>query len=287
MASTCTTRVCANSSSSLNSGVVRRMRLFTRFTTVPKRLCNALKRPLTRQMVRPELCSVSIWRSELMIWSSRRSHASISRSCAALSSFGVALTFASRALTYSFSQLSASICSCIYPCGSISPMRCFSRVIRFVYESMIISTARRLSGVTRPVSSSTVRRSTSMVISVISTEASLLRFGASRGSRKLASSRVTTITPPAMKISSSRMGNHAPPVMVYGIVNINDRVMVPFGPPNVMTAAERQRCAVILRRLPVTVSRARRSINEIHRNRMTITTAETVRIATSSRQLLT
>ena len=90
-----------------------------------------------------------------------------------------------------------------------------------------------------------------------------------------------------MKISSSRMGNHAPPVMVYGIVNINDRVMVPFGPPNVMTAAERQRCAVILRRLPVTVSRARRSINEIHRNRMMITTAETVRIATSSSQLLT
>lgn len=109
-------------------------------------------------------------------------------------------------------------------------MRCFSRVIRFVYESMIISTARRLSGVTRPVSSSTVRRSTSMVIPVISTEVSLLRFGASSGSRKLASSKVTTITPPAMKISSSRMGNHAPPVMVYGIVNINDRVMVPFGP---------------------------------------------------------
>ena len=73
-----------------------------------------------------------------------------------------------------------------------------------------MSTALRLSGVTRPVSSSTVRRSTSMVISLISTEASLLRFGASNGSRKLASSSVTTITPPAMKISSSRIGNHSP-----------------------------------------------------------------------------
>ena len=150
-----------------------------------------------------------------------------------------------------------------------------------------MSTARRLSGVTRPVSSSTVRRSTSMVISVISVELSLLRFGASNGSRKFASSNVTTITPPAMKISSLRIGKFAPAASVYGMVNIRDSVMVPFGPPNVITAADRQRFAVILRRLPVVVSRANRSISEIHRKRMTITTAETTRIAVSSSQLLT
>ena len=71
------------------------------------------------------------------------------------------------------------------------------------------------------------------------------------------------------------------------MVNINDSVMVPFGPPNVMTAADRQRANVILRRLCVVVSRATRSMSEIHRKRMTITTAETVRMAISSRQLLT
>ena len=126
-----------------------------------------------------------------------------------------------------------------------------------------------------------------MVISVISVDVSLLRFGASNGSRKFASSNVTTITPPAMKISSLRIGKFAPAASVYGMVNINDSVMVPFGPPNVMTAADRQRFAVILRRLPVVVSRANRSISEIHRKRMAITTAETVRIAIKSSQLLT
>ena len=79
---------------------------------------------------------------------------------------------------------------------------------------MIMSTARRFSGVTRPDSSSTVRRSTSMVISVISVDVSLLRFGASNGSRKFASSNVTTITPAAIKISSSRIGKFAPAASV-------------------------------------------------------------------------
>lgn len=93
---------------------------------------------------------------------------------------------------------------------------------------MIMSTARRFSGVTRPDSSSTVRRRPSMVISVISVELSLLRFGASNGIWKFASSNVTTITPPAMKISSLRIGKFAPAASVYGMVNIRDSVMVPF-----------------------------------------------------------
>ena len=129
----------------------------------------------------------------------------------------------------------------IYPCGSISPMRCFGRVIRFVYESMIISTARRLSGVTRPVSSSTVRRSTSMmVISVISVDVS---YCDSAQQRQQGSWRAARFIDHATCDEDQFVthGEPRPPVMVYGIVNINDGVMVPFGPPNVMTAAERQR----------------------------------------------
>ena len=86
--------------------------------------------------------------------------------------------------------------------------------MRFVYESMTAMTARRLSGVTRSASSSTVRRSTSIEASVIARESSVLFLGATTGSRKFASSNVTTITPPAMKISSSRIGNHSPSASV-------------------------------------------------------------------------
>ena len=52
--------------------------------------------------------------------------------------------------------------------GSDSPTRCFNLVMRFVYDSMTMSTARQFSSSTRPVSSSTVLRRISMVISVIS-----------------------------------------------------------------------------------------------------------------------
>ena len=90
-------------------------------------------------------------------------------------------------------------------------MRCCNRPMRLVYWSITIRIARRFSGVMRPVSSSTVARSTSMVTGIISATGSLPWFGASKGSRKLASISVTTMTPDAMKINSLRMGNGAPP----------------------------------------------------------------------------
>ena len=92
-------------------------------------------------------------------------------------------------------------------------MRCCNRPMRLVYWSITIRIARRFSGVMSPVNSSTVARNTSMVTGIISALGSLPRFGANSGNRKLASSKVTIITPDAMKISSSRIGNGAPPAM--------------------------------------------------------------------------
>ena len=70
------------------------------------------------------------------------------------------------------------------------------------------------------------------------------------------------------------------------MVNINDSVMVPLGPPKVITAAERQRSGVILRRWPVIVSRATRSMAAIQKNRSAITTRVTSRIMPISTVLL-
>ncbi len=99
--------------------------------------------------------------------------------------------------------------------------------------------------------------------------------------------RVRMITPDAMKISSLRMGNSSPYSIQYGMVNISESVMVPFGPPTVMTAALRQRSAVIGRRLPVSWSLTRRSMTATHMKRMPTTTAVTSRIRPSRVQLLT
>ena len=70
------------------------------------------------------------------------------------------------------------------------------------------------------------------------------------------------------------------------MVNINDSVMVPLGPPKVITAAERQRSGVILRRWPEIVSRATRSMAAIQKNRSAITTRVTSRIMPISTVLL-
>lgn len=70
------------------------------------------------------------------------------------------------------------------------------------------------------------------------------------------------------------------------MVNINDSVMVPLGPPKVITAAERQRSGVILRRWPEIVSRATRSMAAIQKNRSAITTRVTSRIMPISAILL-
>ena len=62
--------------------------------------------------------------------------------------------------------------------------------------------------------------------------------------------------------------------------------MVPLGPPNVITAADLQRSGVILRRMPVFMSRAMRSMAVIQRKRSTITTKVTSRIMPMSTVLL-
>ena len=121
-----------------------------------------------------------------------------------------------------------------------------------------------------------------MEASVVSRGTSFALFGAITGSRKFESSSVTMITPPAMKMSSSRIGNHSPSAMVYGIVNINDSVMVPLAPPKVITAAERQRSGVMRRRLCESCARARRSMPETHRNRRPTMSVETHRMTASS-----
>ena len=94
------------------------------------------------------------------------------------------------------------------------------------------------------------------------------------------------MTPAATNISSSRIGKSAPAAMVYGMVNIRDRVMVPFGPPKVMIAAERHRSGVMRRRRPVCWSRAMRSMAATHTNRMATTTTDTSAMIPSSMVLL-
>ena len=69
-------------------------------------------------------------------------------------------------------------------------------------------------------------------------------------------------------------------------MNISESVIVPFGPPKVMTAAERQRSFVMRRRLRVTSWRVMRSMAATQANRMPTTTAATMRIVASRVRLL-
>ena len=120
------------------------------------------------------------------------------------------------------------------------------RAMRWLYEWMTVCVAVRFSGVWRAASSSITARSISRLTCVSSQRRSSSVggfLGASSGTTNVANSSVTTMTPQARNMMSSRWGKATTPRSgsryVTGMVSTTASVMVPFGPPSAMTSDER------------------------------------------------